>query len=202
MKGIVLAGLRTTVLLALLTAAGCACSERVAQAEPTGAGSPKDKPAAATTPGSAPPATPSAAGSPPPAEAPAETRKPRATAEPSPKKDTRTAALEKPAAEPLDLAALEKRLRETEAIGTLTKLTLKNQVDDLLGRIEAHHDGTDKASLTELRQPFDLLIIKVLSLLQDRDAALAGAIATSREAMWGVLSDPAKFRSYINQNRG
>jgi carbon monoxide dehydrogenase subunit G len=33
----------------------------------------------------------------------------------------------------------------------------------------------------------------VLSLLQDGDQALATAIAASREAIWGILSDPAKF---------
>lgn len=134
----------------------------------------------------------------PPAQAPAEAGKAAAPAQPAPKKEAKTAAPAKP---PLDLASLEKRLRDTDAIGTFTKLTLKNQVDDLIERFEAHYDGTQKASLAELRQPFDLLIIKVLSLLQDRDAALAGAISTSREAMWSILSDPARFRSFLNQSR-
>jgi hypothetical protein len=30
-------------------------------------------------------------------------------------------------------------------------------------------------------------------LLKDGDPALAGAIVNSREAIWGVLTDPAKF---------
>jgi hypothetical protein len=33
----------------------------------------------------------------------------------------------------------------------------------------------------------------VLSLLQDGDRRLATAIAASREAIWGILSDPVKF---------
>ena len=122
-------------------------------------------------------------------------------AEPAPAKEAKPAAPAKPPQPQLDLAALERRLKDTEAIGFMTKLTLKNQVDELVGRFEAHHDGTDKASLAELRQPFDLLILKVLSLLQDRDAALASAISKSREAMWSILSDPAKFRSFLTQNR-
>jgi len=44
-----------------------------------------------------------------------------------------------------------------------------------------------------LRRPYDLLVMKVLTLLQDTDPALASAIVASREAMWGILSDRVKF---------
>src|SRR5580692_12216159 len=37
-----------------------------------------------------------------------------------------------PGVPPLDLGLLRQRLRETKAIGVFTKLSLKNQVDDLL----------------------------------------------------------------------
>jgi hypothetical protein len=33
----------------------------------------------------------------------------------------------------------------------------------------------------------------VLSLLQDGDPELARAVVASREAIWGILADPAKF---------
>ena len=75
----------------------------------------------------------------------------------------------------------------------LTKITLKNQVDDLLDQFRAYYAGKLKTTLAELRQPYDLLVLKVLSLLQDSDAALAAAIVASREAIWGILADPAKF---------
>jgi hypothetical protein len=38
-----------------------------------------------------------------------------------------------------------------------------------------------------------MLLLKVLALLQDTDPPLAGAIVASREAIWGILADPAKF---------
>lgn len=124
-------------------------------------------------------------------------------ADPTPKMESRAPVTEKPPTPPpLDLTSLEKRLRETNAIGVFTKLTLKNQVDDLLDRFRAHYDGKTKTTLTELRQPFDQLMLKVLSLLQDRDSSLASAILASREAMWSILSDPAKFQSLEIQNRG
>lgn len=96
---------------------------------------------------------------------------------------------------PLDLAMLEKRLRETSAIGVFTKITLKNQIDDLLDQFRAHYQGRTKTSLTELRQPYEMLLLKVLSLLQDSDPSLARVIVASREVIWGILADPAKFSS-------
>jgi hypothetical protein len=38
-----------------------------------------------------------------------------------------------------------------------------------------------------------VLLMKVLSLLQDTDQKLASAIVASREAIWGLLSDRKKF---------
>jgi len=137
------------------------------------------------------------------AETPTQARATPTPTDPAPKMKSSAAVPEKPPAPPpLDLTSLEKRLRETDAIGVFTKLTLKNQVDDLLDRFRAHYEGKSKTSLPELRQPFDLLMLKVLSLLQDRDSSLASAILASREAMWSILSDPAKFQSLVLQNRG
>jgi hypothetical protein len=98
-----------------------------------------------------------------------------------------------PATPALDLAALEQRLRDTHAIGVFTKLSLKNQVDDLLDQFRGFYKGQIKIPLAELRQRYDLLLLKVLSLLQDADQQLASAIASSREAIWGILADRDKF---------
>src|SRR5688500_6673094 len=97
------------------------------------------------------------------------------------------------AARPLDLKSLEQRLKETSAIGVLTKLSLKNQVDDLVQRFRAFHQGQRPPGLAELRPAFDLLLMKVLSLLQDKDVVLAKDIDASRNAIWGVLSDREKL---------
>ena len=44
--------------------------------------------------------------------------------------------------------------------------------------------------LMDLRRSYDLLMMKVLSLLQDEDCELASAIVSSREAIWALLADP------------
>jgi len=93
---------------------------------------------------------------------------------------------------PLDLASLEARLRATGAIGVFTKLSLKNEVSDLIDQFKTFHHG-GAPPLTTLRQEYELLLLKVLSLLQDNDASLASAISASRESIWGILVDPVKF---------
>jgi hypothetical protein len=90
----------------------------------------------------------------------------------------------------LDLNALEAQLRATKAIGLFTKMSLKNKVDDLMQQFREHYEGN---AMTDLRRSYDLLIMKVLSLLQDDDQPLASAIVASREAIWGLLSDQNKF---------
>ncbi|MBV9725670.1 MAG: hypothetical protein JO299_10905 [Gammaproteobacteria bacterium] len=94
---------------------------------------------------------------------------------------------------PLDLKGLEQRLRDTRAIGVFTKLSLKNQVDDLLAQFKAFHQGQAGITVGQLRQKYELLLMKVVTLLQDGDPALASAVSSSREAIWEVLTDPQKF---------
>src|ERR1700730_17084366 len=148
-----------------------------------GSSRPKPKPSTLKSPGNA---SAAAAGS------PAAAAKPGA----APAGDT-SARQSTPSAPALDLGALEQRLKETRAIGLFTKLSLKNQVDDLLNQFRAFHGKQGATTLAELRQRYDLLLLKVLSLLQDGDPALAAAISSSRETLWGILADPVKFRQTV-----
>jgi hypothetical protein len=94
---------------------------------------------------------------------------------------------------PLNLVALKDRLKATKAIGFFTKISLKNQVDDLMNKFHDHYQGTARTTMPELRRSYDLLMTKVLSLLQNSDGTLAADVVSSREAIWGLLSDPKKF---------
>ena len=136
---------------------------------------------------------PTSKSAPPVVKAPAKSTAPPASPAQPLKKELPPQDVAKPKAQPLDLTSLEQRLKDSKAIGVLTKITLKNQVDDLLNEFRAFYQGKLHTTLADLRRSYDLLVLKVLSLLQDHDQALATAIAASREAIWGVLSDPAKF---------
>jgi hypothetical protein len=130
-----------------------------------------------------------------PAESPATTKSPPPSS--ANKSASAAAAKPQPAAAPaaptLDLASLEQRLRDTRAIGVFTKLSLKNQVDDLLADFRAFYKAAHVPPSAELRQRYDLLLLKVLSLLQDGDPPLAAAISSSKEAIWNILADPDKL---------
>jgi hypothetical protein len=167
-------------------AAGCSTLRPAAPAEPPVGAAPgvAAVDAAAKVPAATPPASP---------QSPRAAAPPVAKAQPPKKDGTAPDAAKPKAAPPLDLTALETRLKETKAIGVLTKIALKNQVDDLLDQFRAFYKGVARTTLADLRQPYDLLLIKVLSLLQDSDPALAAAIVASREAIWGILADPEKF---------
>ena len=168
---------------------------------------PSQAPAPPQPPASLPPASPPMSQATPPAReaaAPAPAPKPAAPAVP-PKSAPPAAAAKSPpaaatkappvaaAAPPIDLKSLEEKLKDSKAIGVMTKLSLKNQVDDLVAQFRAFHDGRQPPTLPQLRQPFELLLMKVLALVQDQDPALAKALHDSRDYIWGLLADRNKF---------
>ena len=196
-------------LLGALLAAGCAgvkpsaapAAVAVAPTVPAASDAARVNPtapapaSAATARPAAPAAVPSAADQAP-AKPAAQSAAPQAKAPVAPAAPAAKAApVAKAMAPPLDLKALENELKGTKAIGVMTKLSLKNQVDDLLSQFRAFYQGKLKTTLAELRRPFDLLVLKLLALLQDSDPTLAAAIVASREAIWGILSDRTKFAS-------
>jgi hypothetical protein len=138
------------------------------------------------------PAKPAAAAAPKPST-PAPTTKPATS--PPPQSAAKTAAPSSATvpSPTLDLTALKEQLRSTKAIGLMTKLTLKNQVDDLLDGFRDYYAGKGKVTMPQLRQTYDLLMMKVLSLLQDKDQKLASDIVASREVIWALLADPKEF---------
>ena len=172
-------------VLVLVLTAGCASVKSVAPATSQPA------PAAAPAPSAGTPA--------PQAQAAGKAATPVA------KTPTSIAQVPKPAAPPtvapralavaptLDLHTLTERLRATKAIGVFTKISLKNKVDDLLDQFREYYQGKATRTITELRRSYDLLMMKVLTLLQDEDQTLASAIVSSREAIWSLLADPQKF---------
>ena len=193
----------------LLLSTGCFHRQPETQPEPPAATPETSK--AAPAPVVKAPASTSKGKVAPPAKAPASTAKATApiaskpskpapvakasapTTKPQPAPQQSAVAPRQAAVAPLDLEMLKAQLRETKAIGVFTKLTLKNQVDDLLDRFREHYAGKTPPTMTELRRSYDLLMMKVLSLLQDRDQKLASDIVSSRERIWGLLADPKKF---------
>jgi hypothetical protein len=112
-------------------------------------------------------------------------------AEPT-KKASAAPEVAKKAAPTLDLTSLEQRLKNTDAIGVLTRSRSRTRSMtcsiNSAGSIGQAQDHAGRAA-PGLRPAG----VEGAGVLQDSDPALASAIVASREAIWGILSDPAKF---------
>jgi len=168
---------------------------QTAKATPATAKPPSSTSKAPATTSKAKPAPATAKTAPPPATKPQPATPQKQVAAAAPPKQAAAPAPPKhsAAAPTLDLDGLEARLKQTKAIGLMTKLSLKNKVDDLLAQFRQHHAGKPMPTVAELRRSYDLLMMKVLSLLQDHDQQLASDIVSSRERIWGLLADPKSF---------
>jgi hypothetical protein len=182
-----------SAVIVLLLSAAC-MHDRKPETQPPPAAATSDTTKAAPAPAAKPPASSTKAkpkGQATPAQSahtPAAKPQPAAPAKAQP-----AARVRQTSAPTLDLETLKTELKQTKAIGLMTKLSLKNQVDDLLDKFRKHHSGNPTPTMAELRRSYDLLMMKVLSLLQDHDQRLASDIVSSRERIWNLLADPKKF---------
>ena len=103
----------------------------------------------------------------------------------------RTAASE--SRDDFDRDALVDRVSHSKALGFFTKLSLKQDVDQLLVGFRAHHDGSEDYSIEQLRERYDVMVHKLVILLQEKDQELVQTIDDGRERLWAKLSDEKKF---------
>lgn len=97
-----------------------------------------------------------------------------------------------PADAAISLDELGRRIKQTPAIGTFTKLALKNDIDDLVEELRGYHDR-GAGSLDPLHERYEALVLKLLALLETEEPALAQDLARSREDIWKRLADPVEF---------
>lgn len=89
-------------------------------------------------------------------------------------------------AKPFNMDELIERLKKSDAIGFLTKLTLRSDALDLVGMVKAYKEHESRYSLADLHARFNGLLLKVLALLSD-DPKLSRDISVAREDIWKSL---------------
>ncbi len=130
------------------------------------------------------------------APVPAPQSAPAANRNPAPRvRETQIAKVQPapaPRAEPtFNFDGLIERLKQTDAIGTITKLVLKSDADDLLEYAAGYRRSKSPTQLSTLRARYDGLILKVVTLLE-KDPTLATDIYRAREQVWlHLLEDKA-----------
>jgi hypothetical protein len=95
--------------------------------------------------------------------------------------------------EVVDLQKLADALAQSGAVGVFEKLRLKSSIDELIGRMKAYHRGTRPYSLAQLQEQYDLLMMRIASQLQGKDAALHGQLCNAWESIWATLQDRQRF---------
>ncbi len=98
-------------------------------------------------------------------------------------------------ADDFDLNALVSRISQSKALGLFTKLSLKHDIDGLLENVRKYHDGSGDGSLEQLHERYDVLVHKLMILLQEKDGELVKSIDDGRDKLWAILSDHEKFAS-------
>jgi hypothetical protein len=96
-------------------------------------------------------------------------------------------------ADDIDLDALVDRVSHSKHLGFLTKISLRQDVDRLLESIRKYHSGAGEGSLEKARERYDIMVHKLIILLQDKDKELTKSIDDGREKLWAILSDEKKF---------
>jgi hypothetical protein len=97
-----------------------------------------------------------------------------------------------PAEASLSLEELGQRIKQTPAIGTFSKLSLKNDLDDLVDGLRGYHHH-EQVDIDDLHQRYEALVLKLMTLLEDGEPELAVALGRSRERIWNRLLDPVEF---------
>jgi hypothetical protein len=92
--------------------------------------------------------------------------------------------------ERIDLAALETKISNTDAIDFLDKIRLKSGIDSLTEAFGRYHKGESARDLGALRHRFEDFLYSTVAMLRAGDPSLARELALSREALWKILTDP------------
>jgi hypothetical protein len=92
-----------------------------------------------------------------------------------------------------DLDGLIERVSETKAIGFLTKLSLKRDVDKFESDLKAYYAKKSSSKLDKLRARYNLMVNNLLVMVQKNDTKLAQDITSARDHLWAMLADPDAF---------
>jgi hypothetical protein len=93
-----------------------------------------------------------------------------------------------------DLEALVDRISHSKALGFFTKLSLKLDIDGFLKMVKEYHDkGGAEETLEQLHERYEVMVHKLVVLLQNEDEELVESIEDGRDKLWARLADAKKF---------
>lgn len=100
----------------------------------------------------------------------------------------------------VNFETLEKRIRETNSIGGLSKLKLSGDINKMVADLKTYHAGDSPHTLEQHREQYDLLYMKVVSQVQDKDPELFNQLCNAWDPIWAELQDEDNLKK-ISQQR-
>jgi hypothetical protein len=99
----------------------------------------------------------------------------------------RVPGIERPSSN-IDLAALETKISNTDAINIFAKLQIRNRIDTLTDEAGQIYNGQSSISIKELKSRFEEFFHNTVAMLRKGDPSLADELAKSRDRLWQVLT--------------
>ncbi len=94
----------------------------------------------------------------------------------------------------VDFEILEQRIRKTKAMGGLAKLKLSSDIKKMVADLKTYHAGDSVHTLEQHRQQYDLLYMKVVSQVQDKDPELFHQLCNAWDPLWAALQEESNLR--------
>jgi hypothetical protein len=89
----------------------------------------------------------------------------------------------------VDFEILEKEIRKTKAFGAFAKLSLSGDINKMVDDLKKYHAGDSPHTLEQHREQYDLLYMKVVSQVQDKDPELFNKLCNAWDPLWAELQD-------------
>jgi len=84
---------------------------------------------------------------------------------------------------------LEAEIRKTKAFGAFAKLSLSGDINKMVADLKTYHAGDSPLTLEQHREQYDLLYMKVVSQVQDKDPELFNKLCNAWDPLWAELQD-------------
>ena len=94
-----------------------------------------------------------------------------------------------------EIDKLYEDITNTKAIGLFTKLSFRNNAMSLHESFGKYHQGSRPPTLDELEQRYELMVQEIMTLVQDKDPALADEIQQKKDLLWMTMIDPESYES-------
>lgn len=99
----------------------------------------------------------------------------------------------------ISIEAMQKMLRRAEGIGLWTKIKLERRINRFTEDFYWYHKGANGKSLLQMRERFNALHSRVVTLLQARNPGMSKQFSDARDVLWFAYRNPGAFTGSVGK---